>query len=303
VSTPYGVGLVGLGAMGRAVAARLADEGVRVVATSRTPSTRAAAGAELSTIELRDTPAEVAAALTGPVPGAPVTVLTSLPAGAQVAEAVFAVAGLLAGLSPGQRLLLVDLSTTDPADAVRLRQDLHAAGHTAVDAPVSGGPTGARAGSLSIMVGAGPDDLLTAEPVLARLGTVVHCGGPGAGQIAKACNQLLVASTLVAVAEALTLARRSGVDPAVVRTALLGGYAQSRVLQLQGESMLRRDFAGRGSAALLAKDVRIVRRLARAATLGTPVLDAAGEVVQRLAAQAPQLDHSAVVTIIEEGPA
>jgi 3-hydroxyisobutyrate dehydrogenase-like beta-hydroxyacid dehydrogenase len=119
--------------------------------------------------------------------------------------------------------------------------------------------------------------------------------------VAKACNQLVVASTLVAVAEALTLARHSGLDPAVVRDAMLGGYASSRILELQGDLMVRRDFAGRGSAALLAKDVRIVGRLARAAGLGTPVLDAAGEVVRRLADRAPGIDHSAVVTIIEEG--
>ena len=301
MSSPYRLGLVGLGNMGRAVAARLADEGVRVIATSRSASTRAAAVAELGAVEVRDTPAEVTAALTGPAPGDPVLVLTSLPSGAEVAEAVYAEAGLLAGLSPGQRLLLVDLSTTDPADAVRLHHDLRATGHSAVDTPVSGGPTGARTGTLSIMAGAMPDDLSVAEALLARLGTVVHCGGPGAGQIAKACNQLLVAITLVGVAEALTLAQRSGVDPAAVRTALLGGYAGSRVLQLQGELMLRRDFAGRGSAGLLAKDVQIVRRLARTAALGTPVLDAAGQVVERLATRAPDIDHSAVVTIIEEG--
>jgi 2-hydroxy-3-oxopropionate reductase len=362
------IGLVGLGVMGRAVAARLTGQ-VPVIATSRSAPTRARAAAEVPELEVRDTPAEVVAALAGLGPAAPggrgpdvaagrgpeasgghgpdvaagrgpeasgghgpdvagglesdlaggpgpdvsgvvlgrlgldvpLPVLVSVSGTAEVDEVVFGPDGLLAGLPAGRRLLLMDLSTTDPGAAADRHRRLAAAGHAALDVPVSGGPGGARSGTLSIMAGGTPDDLAAAGPLLARLGTVVPCGGPGAGQVAKACNQLVVASTLVAVAEALTLARRSGVDPAVVRDALLGGYAASRVLELQGELMLRRDFTGRGSAALLAKDVGIVQRLAGEAALDTPVLDAAGTVVRRLADRSPGTDHSAVVTIIEEG--
>lgn len=288
--------LVGLGNMGRAILARLGDTGIPVVATSRSAVTRAS----VPGAQVRATPAEsiaaVADAVTGPVP-----VLTSLPGDAEVDEVVFGPAGLLAGLPAGRRLLLIDLSTTDPAGAIARQHRLAATGHHAIDAPVSGGPSGARSGALSIMVGARPADLAVAAPLLAPLGSVVHCGAPGAGQIAKACNQLVVASTLVAVAEALTLARRHGLDPVAVRDALLGGYASSRVLQLQGESMLRRDFTGRGSAGLLDKDVRIVQRLCREAGLPAPVLDAAGQVVHELAGRTPGIDHSAVLAIIEEG--
>ncbi|GAA4689612.1 dehydrogenase [Phytohabitans rumicis] len=276
--------------MGRAVAARLAEAGVPVIATSRTPATRDAAAAAVPQLAIRGTPAQVAAA-------GPVLVLTSLPSGAEVAQVA---ADLVGGLPPGRSLLLVDLSTTAPGEAAELHARLGAGGHAAIDAPVSGGPTGARAGTLSIMAGATVDALRAAAPVLAHLGTVVHCGPPGAGQVAKACNQLVVAGTLVAVAEALALARRSGVDPALVRSALLGGYAASRVLELQGGRMLRGDFAGQGKAGLLAKDVRIVRELAGDAALATPVLDAAGRVVDRLAARAPDIDHCAVITVIEE---
>ncbi|MEH1122869.1 NAD(P)-dependent oxidoreductase [Micromonospora sp. CPCC 206061] len=285
------VGLVGLGVMGRAIAARLVAAGFPLVATSRTPATREATAAAVPGLVVLCTPADVAAA-------DPVLVLTSLPSGAEVTSVA---ADLIGGLPPGRSLLLVDLSTTAPAEAADLHERLRAAGHRAVDAPVSGGPTGASTGTLSIMAGAVPGDLEDAELVLAHLGMVVHCGPPGAGQVAKACNQLVVAGTLVAVAEALALARRSGIDPAVVRTALLGGYAASRVLELQGERMLSRDFEGRGKAGLLAKDVGIIRQLAGDAALGTPVLEAAGEVVDRLAARDPDLDHCAVITVIEEG--
>jgi len=294
------VGLVGLGVMGRAVAARLGDVGVDVVATSRTPATRAAAAAAVGTLQIRRTPAEVAAGLAARAQAGPLVVLTSLPGGAEVDGAVYGPAGLLTGLPPGRCLLLIDLSTTAPPEAVDLHDRLRGHGHSAVDAPVSGGPAGARAGTLSIMVGGTQDGLRAAEPILAHLGTVVRCGRPGAGQVAKACNQLLVASTLVAVAEALTLARRSGVDPGVVRTALLGGYAASRVLEVQGARMLRADFAGLGRTGLLAKDVQIIRRLAQEAALATPVLTAAGQVIDRLAARDPDTDHCAVITVIEE---
>lgn len=272
--------------MGRAVAARLTGAGLPVVATSRTAASRDA----VRGLEIRATPAEVAAA-------DPVLVLTCLPSGVEVAAVA---TQLVAGLRAGRSLLLVDLSTTAPAEAAALHERLRAGGHRAIDAPVSGGPTGASTGTLSIMAGAVEADLCDAEPILAHLGTVVHCGPPGSGQVAKACNQLVVAGTLVAVAEALTLARRCGADPALVRAALSGGYAASRVLESQGERMLRGDFEGRGKAGLLAKDVGIIRRLAGETALGTPVLDAAGAIVDRLAARDPDIDHCAVITIIEE---
>jgi 2-hydroxy-3-oxopropionate reductase len=276
--------------MGRAVAARLTTAGLPVVATSRTPATREAAAAAVPGLVVLGAPADLAAA-------DPLLVLTCLPSGPEVASVA---AALVAGLPAGRSLLLVDLSTTAPSEAVDLHERLRAGGHRAIDAPVSGGPTGASTGTLSIMAGALEPDLRDAEPVLAHLGTIVHCGPPGTGQVAKACNQLVVASTLVAVAEALTLARRGGADPALVRAALLGGYAASRVLELQGDRMLRGDFEGRGKAGLLAKDVGIIRRLAGDAGLATPVLDAAGAVVDRLAARDPDIDHCAVITVIEE---
>ncbi len=271
------VGLVGLGVMGTAVAARLGELGWEVVTASRS---------------IGITPAEAVAKL-----GTQAVVLTTLPGGREVREVVFGEHGLLSGKS---RLTLVDLSTCAPEDARSLARRLRSLGHRAVDAPVSGGPGGARAGTLSIMAGGRDDDVAAAGAVLAALGTVVRCGGPGSGQVVKAANQLLVAAGLVAVAESLTLARRCGVDPAVARTALLGGFAASRVLELQGDRMVRRDFATRGSAGLLAKDIGIIRQLAGQTGVRTSVLEAAGTVVDRLTAADPGIDHSAVLTVVEE---
>jgi len=169
----------------------------------------------------------------------------------------------------------------------------------AVDAPVSGGPTAARSGTLSVMAGGEPEDIADAAVVLEALaGRLVVCGGPGTGQVAKACNQLVVTANLVAVAEALVLAASLGADPAQVREALLGGYAASRVLELHGGRMLRRDFSLGGSVRNHVKDIGIVRSLG--AGDATEVFEAAARALEQLADQGGgDLDHSAVVQIVE----
>jgi len=169
----------------------------------------------------------------------------------------------------------------------------------AVDAPVSGGPTAARSGTLSVMAGGEPEDIADAAVVLEALaGRLVVCGGPGTGQVAKACNQLVVTANLVAVVEALVLAASLGADPAQVREALLGGYAASRVLELHGGRMLRRDFSLGGSVRNHVKDIGIVRSLG--AGDATEVFEAAARALEQLADQGGgYLDHSAVVQIVE----
>ncbi len=300
------VGLVGLGVMGSAMARRLAGSGIPVIATSRSATSRdglegtegvtvlpgpAAVTAQLATLEAD--------------PATELLVLTSLPSGPEVAAVATGPGGLLDGIPPGRHLLLVDTSTCDPADTRALAERLAAAGHRQLDAPVSGGPTGVRDGTLSVMVGGDAEALQVAEPVLSALaGRVVHCGGSGAGQIAKAANQLIVACTLEAVAEALSLAAGQGLDPALVREALLGGYAASRILHLQGARMLARDFTPGGSIGLLAKDVRIVQGLAARAGIPVPALDATAGQVNRLAATDPGIDHSALISLLATvGPA
>lgn len=296
-AAPAVAGLVGLGVMGAALLRRVTRQGAAVVATSRSRSSRdAVAGTPGSTVV--DTPAEVAAVLAGRTPSAaPVVVLVAVTAGPQVRAVVEGPAGLLAGLPAGRRLLVVDTSTCAPADARSLHADLAALGHGALDAPVSGGPSAIGRGTLSVMAGGDAADLAVARPVLDLFaGTVVHCGGPGTGQVTKAANQLVVGCTIEAVAEALALAAANGVDPALVRTALLGGYAASPVLDLAGDRMIRGDFRAVGAVSLFAKDLGIVTDLAAASGIATPAADVVRGHATELAATMPDADHAALVT-------
>ena len=208
-------------------------------------------------------------------------------------ETVEAIA--LAAARPG--LLLVDMSTGPPALAIRLHAALAERGAASIDAPVSGGVIGARDGTLTIMAGGDAADLERARPVLEALGSrITHIGGPGAGQIAKAANQLIVALNIQAVAEALALARAAGVDPAVVREALSGGFADSRVLQEHGARMLARDFEPGGALRLHLKDLNIARELAEQHGARLPAGEQVAAAVQALMdAGDGELDHSALL--------
>jgi 2-hydroxy-3-oxopropionate reductase len=291
------IGIIGLGTMGSAMARRFAEQGTEVVATSRSQSSRDAV-AGTTGVDVVRSPRELVAALAERSTG-DLVVLTSLPSGPQVTAVADAVLAATAWGAADRLLVLVDSSTCAPADAQALAHRFATCGHVFVDAPVSGGPTGARDGTLSIMVGADADRFAQVAAAVAPIaGRVVHCGPSGCGQVTKAANQLIVACTVEAVAEALTLAARNGVDPATARTALLGGYAASRVLELQGERMVTGNFTPGGTVALLAKDVRIAQGLATAAGLATPALDATAGQVRRLAETDPGIDHSALVRLL-----
>jgi 2-hydroxy-3-oxopropionate reductase len=271
------VGVVGLGRMGRPMAERLLAAGFDVTVHNRSRGPVDALverGARAAS-----SPAEVDAEI----------VITLLPDPGTV-EAV-----AMEAARPGA--LLVDMSTSPPALAVRLQEALAAQGGAAIDAPVSGGVTGARDGTLTIMVGGDEADVDRARPVLEVLGaTITHVGGPGAGQIAKAANQLVVALNIQAVAEALSLARAAGADPAVVRQALLGGFADSRVLQEHGERMLTRDFEPGGALRLHLKDLRIALELAAAHGAALPAAEHVAAAVAALVdAGHGELDHSALL--------
>jgi 2-hydroxy-3-oxopropionate reductase len=176
---------------------------------------------------------------------------------------------LLAGLRPGS--VVVDMSTISPSATRRLALRLREAGVSMLDAPVSGGEKGALAGTLSIMVGGPAEAFARVRPLFEVLGEqIVHVGEHGAGQVCKACNQVVVGQTIAGVAEALLLAEASGVDAARVREALLGGFAQSRILEVHGQRMLDDDFAPGFKAALHQKDLRIVLETAHELGLGLP---------------------------------
>jgi len=196
-------------------------------------------------------------------------IITMLPDSPDVEAVVLGNDGVLEGLKPGATL--VDMSTIKPATARRVADEVRKKGGKALDAPVSGGEKGATEATLSIMVG-GPQDVFDAVlPIFQALGkNIVLVGESGAGQIAKAANQLVVGVTIEAVAEALALASAAGVDPAKVRAVLLGGFAQSKILDLHGQRMLDGNYVPGFKAKLHQKDMRIVTQTAQESGLDVP---------------------------------
>jgi len=193
-----------------------------------------------------------------------------------VEQVVLGDGGLIHGAAAGS--VIVDCSTISPGATRRMAETLRARGIEMLDAPVSGGEAGAVQGTLSIMVGGRPEVFDRVRPVLERLGrTIVHVGGNGAGQVAKAVNQLILVTTLEACAEGLALARRCGVDAGKVREALMGGFAASRVLDVMGRRMVEGDFDPGVEARWHWKDMHIVMELAAEAGLAIPAASLAAQ--------------------------
>lgn len=227
-------------------------------------------------------------------------VITMLPDSPDVELVVLGPEGIIEGVRSGQ--LYIDMSTIAPATARRVYEALQGKGVEALDAPVSGGDVGAKAGTLSIMVGGTEEAFQRAQPLFQVMGkNIVLIGGPGAGQVTKACNQVVVALTIQAVAEALTLARKAGVDPARVREALLGGFAQSRILDLHGQRILDRNFEPGFRVRLHRKDLAIALQTGREQSLPLPATAQAAEMMNALLAQGKgDLDHSALALLVEQ---
>ncbi len=196
---------------------------------------------------------------------------------------------------------MIDMSTVLPSVARRIADKAQHKGCSALDAPVSGGQVGAQNATLSIMVGGTSAAFERAKPILEKMGkNIVHVGEPGAGQVTKAANQIVVAVTIAAVSEALVFATKAGVDPARVREALLGGFAQSQVLDLHGSRMLQRNFQPGFKTKLHRKDMAIVLDTARELALALPVSATVTELMNSLIANGgSELDHSALVTVFE----
>jgi len=257
------VGFIGLGTMGRPMARNLARAGYQVVVWNRSAA-RAGELAAVAAVAVARTPAEVGAAV--PV------VLTMLPDLPQVEEVLAGPDGLLAGMGPGS--VLVVLGTVSPVGVRALGARLEAAGTgvAVVDAPVSGGDVGAEQGTLSIMAGGTDSDVARVRPFLEAMGTTVdHLGPLGAGQLAKACNQIVVGATITALSEAVVLARKGGLDPARVLGVLAGGLAGSRVLEVKGDKLLHHDFRPGGAAAFQFKDLGFALAAARAEGVALPL--------------------------------
>jgi 2-hydroxy-3-oxopropionate reductase len=238
------IGLIGLGLMGTPMAKNLLKAGYEL---SVHDINRKAVDEVVGLGAKGDSsPKEVAASAEA--------ILLSLPGDSEVEEVILGKDGILEGGRPGS--VLVDMSTISPLTAKRMAEVLQERGMEMLDAPVSGGQEGAREGTLTIMVGGKPEVFELMQPALQKLGkNVTHIGSHGAGQVAKAANQIIVGLTIEAVAEALVFAAKSGVDPEKVRKALLGGYAQSRVLELHGRRMTDRNFVPGGKVRSHKKDI------------------------------------------------
>lgn len=256
------VGVIGLGIMGAPMARNLLRAGFPVVAWNRSPQRLDAITADGA--QRAGSPREVAERA-----GVTITILSDTPD----VEAVYRGAdGVLAGTGGGRDgVVLIDMSTIRPSAARELAAEAAQRGAAMLDAPVSGGDVGAREGTLSIMAGGDAEALARARPVLEALGTTItHCGPSGAGQVVKACNQIVVALTLQALGEALVLGSKAGVDPAVIVQALSGGLGASRVLEQRGPKLLARDFEPGFKLDLHAKDLAIVLATARELGVALP---------------------------------
>jgi 2-hydroxy-3-oxopropionate reductase len=284
------VGFIGLGIMGKPMAANLL-----------------AAGYPLTVFDFNETPvaelvAQGASAATSASAVATVSdvVITMLPDSPHVEAAVLGAGGVADGIREGA--LLIDMSSIAPATSRKVAEVLGERGVEVLDAPVSGGEPAAQAGTLSIMVGGSEAGVERARPLLDVLGkSTTHIGDAGAGQVAKVANQVVVGLTIQAVAEALVLARKAGVDPARVREALLGGFAQSRILELHGQRMLDGAYDPGFKLVLHRKDLANALQLGREA--GVPLLatgQAAALMDALLAQGAGDRDHAALATLYEQ---
>lgn len=250
------IGFIGLGIMGRPMAGHLVDAGYTVTVWNRTPSKTAGLVERGATAA--DSPKDVAARS-----DITIIMVADTP---DVLDVVLGSTGVLPGARPGS--VVVDMSTISPVATREIARKLAERGVEMLDAPVSGGEKGAIEATLSIMVGGKPEVFERALPVFQKMGKqIVHLGESGAGQVTKACNQLVLSLTLLGVAEALTMARKAGVDPAKVRAALLGGFAQSRVLELHGQRMLDRNFEPGFRTRLYHKDMGIVMETGRSVAM------------------------------------
>ncbi len=284
------IGFIGLGIMGGPMAGNLREADYEVVVYNRTEEK--ADDFVKDGGEKASSPREAAEKSD--------VVITMLPDSPQVEEMVLGEDGVAEGVSEGK--LYVDMSSIAPATSRRVHEVLEEKGVEAVDAPVSGGQPAAESGDLAIMVGGSDDAVERARPILEVMGkAVTHIGPPGAGQVAKAANQVVVALTIQAVSEALTLARKSGVDAGKVREALLGGLAQSKILEMHGERMLEGEFDPGFKLSLHRKDLDIALQAAREE--GVPLLATAqaAEVMNALiAAGHGDDDHAVMATFYEE---
>lgn len=280
------IGFIGLGVMGHPMARHLQDAGHQIFTTLNRSGLPAGLVADVLA-----SPSEVARASE--------VVITMLPDTPDVARVLTGANGVVEGLQKGT--LVIDMSSISPIATADFAAQVQAAGAGYLDAPVSGGEVGAKAASLTIMVGGAEADFQRAKPLFDLMGkNITLVGGIGAGQTCKIANQIIVALNIEAVAEALVFASKAGCDPARVREALLGGFASSRVLEVHGDRMIKRTFAPGFRIRLHQKDLGLALDSARAIGVSLPNTATAQELFNACAARdGADSDHSAMVLALE----
>lgn len=290
---PRTVGVIGLGLMGKPMARNLLKAGFDVTVFNRSHPAideLAAAGAKAA-----DTPRGVGASSD--------VVITMLPDAPDVEAVVLGADGVMAGAeAAGRHVLVIDMSTISPHATRDIAAKIEARGGRMLDAPVSGGDVGAQAGTLSIMVGGAPEDFERARAVFEAMGkTITLCGPTAAGQLVKACNQIMVGLVLEAASEALILADKAGISADVLVPVLQGGMAHTRVMELRGKTMEAHVFKPGFKAAHHLKDLRIVLDTAKELGLTLPVTTLVERMFTILVDRGQgHLDNSSVMTVVEE---
>lgn len=282
------VGFVGLGVMGRPMALNLLKAGHELHTHSRKPTPK-----ELTSAGAIDCKSGEAVAREADV------IITMVPDTPDVERVLFGSNGVAAGLSSGK--LVIDMSSISPLATRELAARINALGCDYLDAPVSGGEVGAKAATLTIMVGGPEMAFERALPLFQAMGkNVTLIGANGAGQTTKIANQIIVALTIEAVGEALLFASKAGADPAKVRQALLGGFASSRILEVHGERMIKRTFAPGFRIQLHRKDLNLALAGAQALGVSLPNTASCQQLFNACVAQGMgELDHSALVRALE----
>jgi len=284
------IGFIGLGIMGRHMASHLLEAGYPLFVYDINP------GAVKELVQKGATACPNCREVTVKSE----LVISMVPDSPDVEKVALGKEGILEAASEG--LIYADMSTIAPATAIHVAEELGKMGVRCVDAPVSGGETGAKNATLSIMVG-GPrelfDELLPTFQVMGK--TVTYCGKNGAGQTVKACNQIQVALNLVGMAEAFVLGSKAGVDPAIILQVLSGGYAQTRVMDARGPKVIKGEFEPGFKSRFHYKDLNIIMDTAKKLNVPLPGTAIAHELFAALMATGRgELDHSAVINIIED---
>ena len=285
------IGFIGLGFMGKLMARNLQAAGATMIIHSRSAGPVQELVAEGMTSAA--SPADVAAQAE--------MVILMLTDTAAVELVLTGQSGILTGLKADT--LVIDMGTTLMTTTQALAAKVHDAGGAYLDAPVSGGTMGAEAGTLTIMAGGDDDAMDRAAPLFDVMGSkTTHVGGIGAGQVAKAANQVIVGLTIGAVAEGLSLARKAGIDPAKVREALGGGFADSRILEVHGKRMVDKTFAPGAKSTIQRKDMDQAETLAARLGMEMPATTLNRKLYDRMiAAGHGDLDHAALIAAIDPG--